>query len=523
MDYALNFNEVGDIIRSIDPSIRFRVETYDYINGFRDIDSLMSDLDSLVILYRIAPTYGHFTVLTKCDTKEYRAYIKETWNKETTLPVYCFCDSYGLMVDKELSFAPKRLRAMLGESWPKLRDMLISCPNVVEYNTHKLQGKNSSTCGRYASVRAAMYKVPLEIWVERLFKGKTPDNVILAMTANTIGAGDISGGKRMKSLVQKTGVSQIVNVNVEVGKRTKRQKRTATGNVLITLPKKGVPKAMAEKPLLVDDERYNYVNPYASRELRIIPPREVLRPQQTVLQPSQTHFIQHHANGVESTNLQLASAITKLSSMIPSLKQGEMLYKAERDKVKLFLDQSSQIGGASPTLHSISTETISRQAAFMDAYLRQSAAVAASSTRPPPEVSTTAWNQIVAADQETNTANIMSENEQTVQLGPVQTLPVNSQLPITYVKLQGPNLQRATAMPRFGYPQQETGSQMLTAFPTLGRQSRHLVPPVTFPKREPIDSLGDIPVDPANDEESEDGRGLKMRKSRKTKRKTKRG
>ncbi len=327
MDHSLTESDVALVIKSNNPNCRFKVKAYSYVDQFSEIDSLMRDLDALVLLYQTSPMYGHWVVLTKCDTKEYKDYIKERWGKSTTLPVYCFFDSYGCMIDHELSFVPEKMKGILGEEFPALRTMLNNCPNVVEWNTHHLQSDTANTCGRWASLRAAEYTEPLEKWVLQ-FKTKSPDQVILKLTDMSFSGGTLCGGKRKRK-----------------GRKSKR-KLGSHGNVVQTVKISIGAKPIAEQPIEMDDYRLVYKNPFAAPKPKYSQPQMQERVQ-VVPQFQTTHLVEHNSNGMTCANLALIGAMNQLSMKMSSLKQGQTYYDAQRQHEAKFISQSNSIGGAS--------------------------------------------------------------------------------------------------------------------------------------------------------------------------------
>ena len=346
----------------------------------------MRRLDALVLLYRTDPSYGHYTVLTKCGTPEYLQYMRERWGQETTLPVYCFVDSYGIMVDKELDFVPDRLKGILGEEFPHLKMMLKECPNVVEWNDTKLQGDTSNTCGRYASYRAATFYVPLETWVSSLrVKGKSPDNIITMLTTHpqSLNGALVEGGRRKRKSKRSGDYNQIVKININTDSRSphalKRRERE----------RKRDAKPKSDPPLMLPDARLDYISPYADAKQHYAAPKTAVRPTQASLFPAQIHTVQHNVDGSTTVNLQLAGAISQLANNLQRLHDGRNIYNAQREHDRAWLRQTDAIGGASgpvPAAEQTNTPIPARQAA-LDA-MSQGSVQAPEEARPdvPPSV-----------------------------------------------------------------------------------------------------------------------------------------
>lgn len=331
MDQSLSFDQVSHIIKQFKPDLKFKIITYDELDPLNNLDGIMNNLTSLIILYRTNEDYGHYVCLTKCDTPKYREYILKQLGKATDLPVYTFFDPYGLMIDSELKFVPQHLKSMLGEAFPKLKTLLIDSPNVVEWNDHHLQGKKSSTCGRWSAMRTVNYDVPLDEWVKQ-FKGKNPDKLIIEMSESHLNPNSMFGfsGGRKKRVKRESLTSK------------KRVKGSMVQNVTINLPSK---KPRGEKPFLVPDERLSFKNPYIPPRMTYTNPKETIRPHQLALMDQQMKFIQHHADGIVGINYVQANALGQMKNMITSIQQNNDLYKAIVDNNKKF---DSQLVGGQP-------------------------------------------------------------------------------------------------------------------------------------------------------------------------------
>lgn len=488
MQKALNVSEIADIIRRHNPDCRFKIKTYDYIDQFRDASSLMRGIDALVILYRTKPTFGHWVVLTKCDTDRYREYIKHVYNVDTDLPVFCFCDSYGMMVDSELKFVPEDLKQMLGETFPKLRDMLNNCRNVVEYNHHHLQSDTSNTCGRFAALRAADYEIPLEEWINNRFKGKSADKTIVAMTGGVIKSKSDSmfGGKRRSK------------------SKSKRKRIGYNGNVIQTVKIHIGSKPKAEKPFYVDDSRLDYKNPFANPKPTRSQIREVIRPSQASVFPSQIQVVQHNPNGLITSNLQLAGAISELANSLPKLRTGISNFAASKVEEKKFLEQSSNIGGTVDPVQVASQEegqnsqlaNGSRQRALEAANQESAIRLATEPMERPrtdidPQVAAQLEVQNIAITAEQHgTRNLVPPGDAVNHPGPTQIQGADNRVPVTLVRLpEVPNTFRQAGPENIKIPRPM--SQNLSAFPLLGGRGTSM-----SVARSPPRTMSYDPIDP---------------------------
>jgi hypothetical protein len=362
---------VATIIRRNNPGCRFRIKAYSYVDQFSQAGDLMRGLDALVLLYQTDPTYGHWVVLTQCDSQEYKDYIFHRFHKRTNLPVYCFFDSYGMMVDKELTFVPDRLKGILGEEFPHLRALLKGCPNVVEWNDHHLQGETTNTCGRWSAMRAAGFAVPLEEWVFP-FKGKNADRTITKMSGGALSHPHSmfgsSGGamkydpkklaawKAWKGPRDAAGKAEFLKLHgwtsLRKGKKSKK-KLGYSGNVDIHLHFGRKPKPKGEKPFRMADNRLNYKDPFSAPQARYEPPKEVVRPTQQAISPNQVHVMDHNPNGTVTANLAIAGAVSQLVNSLPKINQGIRMHEATQIEDRKFIRQSDNIGGASDAVQAV--------------------------------------------------------------------------------------------------------------------------------------------------------------------------
>lgn len=90
------------------------------------------------VLYETSPNYGHWVAVI--DTPEGIEHF----------------DPYGIIPDNEFRWIPKGFRNTTGQNVKHLISMFLSSGLPINYNPHRLQGPKSSTCGRWAILRARM-------------------------------------------------------------------------------------------------------------------------------------------------------------------------------------------------------------------------------------------------------------------------------------------------------------------------------------------------------------------------------
>lgn len=93
----------------------------------------------LIILYETQPNFGHWIAVL-----------------ETPEGVEHF-DSYGIIPDNELNWVPEWLKGETGQNVKRLLSMLyqysIDTGKKINYNNHRFQGRDTSTCGRWCALR----------------------------------------------------------------------------------------------------------------------------------------------------------------------------------------------------------------------------------------------------------------------------------------------------------------------------------------------------------------------------------
>lgn len=143
--------------------------TYPDLVKFDDINELLGKWGACIILYLTREDYGHWVCLYKQDKK-----------------TLCFFDSYALMPDDELNFAPINFRKTHDQMYPHLTYLMYKSGYNIDYNNHRLQSnkKDTSTCGRWVGVRLAFRFMNNDEFAD-LFKNNeiSPDELVTALTA----------------------------------------------------------------------------------------------------------------------------------------------------------------------------------------------------------------------------------------------------------------------------------------------------------------------------------------------------
>ena len=138
---------------------------YKDLHKFNSIEELFKDDNLRIILIETKPSYGHWVSLIKDgDT-------------------YIYFNSYGFAPDHELQFLQPFYRHLLGEDVAEIKRLAKGCKLI--YNNVKLQGKDSSTCGRWQVLWAEMFNrgYSLKQFLAFLKKNKTTtyDDLVLKL------------------------------------------------------------------------------------------------------------------------------------------------------------------------------------------------------------------------------------------------------------------------------------------------------------------------------------------------------
>jgi hypothetical protein len=130
MDISLNFYDVQTIANKklcliMSPDLRTLT-----------LNDLFRLSDYVVINYLSRENYGHWVCLY--------------YNRRDN--IINFFDSYGGMPDDQLKFIPYNFRLASNQNYPYLLKMLYRYKGEVQYNYKKLQGPNTTTCGRWCGL-----------------------------------------------------------------------------------------------------------------------------------------------------------------------------------------------------------------------------------------------------------------------------------------------------------------------------------------------------------------------------------
>ena len=114
-----------------------KVLTYRDVCSASEIDQLLGKKKAFILLYESKKNWGHYTLIFKEGNTIF------------------FFDPYGgkFLPDEELSWTPRRLRKQLSEERACLSRMLIESGYLIDYNNHRFQGSDTSTCGYHCALR----------------------------------------------------------------------------------------------------------------------------------------------------------------------------------------------------------------------------------------------------------------------------------------------------------------------------------------------------------------------------------
>lgn len=132
------------------------------------LDDVMGPNGTLVLLYLIGHSYGHWTLVFR----------------RTPTVVECF-DSYGYTPDDEFSFVPKGLREKTNQNFRYLTELLYRSPYSTEFNEVPFQDATPgiATCGRHCIARLAFSDLSIAQY-QRRFKRQPMDEIVTAAIPN---------------------------------------------------------------------------------------------------------------------------------------------------------------------------------------------------------------------------------------------------------------------------------------------------------------------------------------------------
>jgi hypothetical protein len=152
-----------------------KIMTYKDLLNYNNIDDVFGNEDAVALLYETQPSYGHWTGLFR--------------HSNYNPPTIEFFDSYGLFIDEQLGFVPKKLKNQLGEDYPYLSKLLYESPYEILYNPVQLQKrkKGISSCGRHVVFRCiSANSLPLNEYIN-LLQSKNcinnPDEMVTYLTS----------------------------------------------------------------------------------------------------------------------------------------------------------------------------------------------------------------------------------------------------------------------------------------------------------------------------------------------------
>jgi len=123
------------------------------------------------LLYEMQPNTGHWCL------------VHETVNTDG-IPCIEMFDSYGIFPDDELKWVSPSFKIGSGQQHTHLLRLLIDSERPIAYNNVCLQGKGTSTCGRWCILRKANSHMSneqfcAEVKIECSAQGITPDEYVV--------------------------------------------------------------------------------------------------------------------------------------------------------------------------------------------------------------------------------------------------------------------------------------------------------------------------------------------------------
>ena len=137
-DYPLSGTDIKEALHG-----RVNILRASELSRYTSIDDVLSPWGAAVILYEHEPGgVGHWVTVVRLEDQDH--------------PTIAYADPYGREIDDVIVEQSKAERAKVGQYAPTLSFLLAtSNPRyIIDYMDSKLQGKNSSVCGRYSILRA---------------------------------------------------------------------------------------------------------------------------------------------------------------------------------------------------------------------------------------------------------------------------------------------------------------------------------------------------------------------------------
>ena len=157
----------SDVLNLVDN--KANLFTYPELVKFKNINQLLGKYRAAIILYLTSENYGHWVCLFQQD--------------DNTLS---FFDSYALMPDDELKFAPINFRKSHNQYYPHLTYLLYNSGLNVDYNNHKLQSdkRDTTTCGRWVGARLVLRCLTNDQFAEVFLNNRiSPDQLVTIFTS----------------------------------------------------------------------------------------------------------------------------------------------------------------------------------------------------------------------------------------------------------------------------------------------------------------------------------------------------
>ena len=126
---------------------------YPNLYEYKNIDEVLGNFDSCVLLFESQPKYGHWVCIFKRDNNTIE-----------------FFNPYGGYPDDSLLKINKEFRKKSGQNYPILSMLLLKSPYNLTYNEFQFQkhSMNIKTCGRHCIVRLLFKDLDLYDYVDML-------------------------------------------------------------------------------------------------------------------------------------------------------------------------------------------------------------------------------------------------------------------------------------------------------------------------------------------------------------------
>jgi hypothetical protein len=154
----------ADLIR-LNPGVK--IVTYDEFHKLSDIDQILEPTGKVIILILSAENSGHWVCLFR-----YKGILN-------------FFDSYGGIPDNYqlLEHVPIEILIRKQETYSWLSHLMINSRyKKLSYNSHRLQGPDVSTCGRFCTIRLWVYWMSDDEFYKMMNKFINPDVLSVLIT-----------------------------------------------------------------------------------------------------------------------------------------------------------------------------------------------------------------------------------------------------------------------------------------------------------------------------------------------------